>query len=423
VGPRAGFTLLEVILVLAVLAVLAAAIMPLLDQSLQSTLEDRSRSELQAIYRAIVGDQKTSFGYVGDVGDYPASLRDLIVSPGVPGWKGPYLNGVVLENGALLDAYARPYEYYLVTDLPGADRLAVISGGPDRASTNTAATPNVAVSFTGTAPTEGAYAAQPGNADNQVFPEPVSANALDVSISSLFALAIQSFDSNPRVNAFVAGCPGLYQVTLTSLPRGVPDVLPYNVGFAVDLPQGAYDVSVTTGNTTSLLWSEKFTHVAGIPTTRMLNLPGLDSSATPTFTLTAQNLTAAQLEVYEFTEMIGSRLDPAQTRTYTVHGCAQVYVRNRSTDAVVDFFVMPHADFTRVIGSGLGTLTVTNVTVKDKVDVFVDGLYLGQVKKGKTRTFSGLTAGDRITFLNHKTGAAVRGPYTMAPGVNPPITI
>jgi general secretion pathway protein G len=421
---EAGFSLLEIIIVLAVLAVLTAALTPFLTQYLESSIEDRSRQELQAIYRAIVGDQRTTFGYVGDVGDYPASLRDLVVSPGLPGWNGPYVNGPAFENDRLLDSYARPYEYYLATDGAGPDKLAILSGGPDRTSTNTAANANVAASFAGTAPTDGAYVTQPGNADNQGFPDPVATSALDVHVDSAFALSVQTFDSNPGVGAFVAGCPGLYDVAITSLARNATEVLPYGPGFTVDLVQGVYRVTVTARNTGAVVWNEVFTHLGTVPTARSVNVTGVDSASSAAFTLTVRNLTTVQLEIFEFSDQVGSRVDPGETRTYTVHGCAQVYARNRSTGAVVDSFVMPYANYLRVIGSGgAAPLTVTNASVKDKVDVYDNGLYIGQVKKGKTTTFPALAPGHQITFLNHKTGAPVRAPYTTMAGSNPPIVI
>lgn len=420
---RSGFTLLEVVLVLAILAVIAAALTPFLNQFLESTTEGQSRSELQTIYRAIVGDQTTSFGFVGDVGDYPASLLDLVVSPGLPGWNGPYLNGLIVENSRVLDQFNRPYELYVVDNIAPPDRLAIISGGPDRTSTNTAANPNVAAAFAGPTPVDTNYFTEAGNADNQVFPEPSSANGVNVTIDSLFALNIQNFDVNTKVNAFVPGCPNLYSITVTSVPRGTNDVnnMLYNAGFAVFLVQGVYQLTVTARNTNAVVWTEKFTHLAGAATTRSLNLTGLDSSATSSFVLTVANFTGQQLEVFEFTNKLTPRVDPGQNKNFTVHGCAQVFVRDKNTNAVVDSFVMPFSAFTRNVTSSTVSVTIVNNTVKDKLDVFVNDLFIGQVKKGKTKTFStGLDAGDTLKILNHKTGALVFGPVPLAAGANGP---
>lgn len=424
---RSGFTLLEVVLVLAILAVIAAALTPFLAQFLQSTTEGQSRGELQTIYRAIIGDQTTSFGFVGDVGDYPASLLDLVVSSGLPGWNGPYLNGLIVENSRLLDQYNRPYELYVVDSLPGAgsDRLAVISGGPDRTSTNTAANPNVPASFAGPAPVDATYFTQPGNADNQVFPDPSSANGVNVTIDNLFALNIQNFDVNTKVNAFVPGCPSLYAITVTSVPRGTNDVnnMLYNTGFAVILTQGVYQLSITARHTNAVVWTERFTQLPGTAITRSLNLTGLDSSATSSFGLTLTNSTAQQLEVFEFANKIDPRLDPGQTKTYSIHGCAQVFIRDKNTNVVVDSFVMPFAALSHNVTSSTASVTIVNNTIKDKLDVFVNDLFIGQVKRGKTKTFStGLDAGDTLKIFNHKTGALVFGPVTLAAGANGPFT-
>lgn len=408
---RGGFTLLEALIVLAIIAVLGAALVPFLNQFFESAVQDTSLTELRTIYQAIVGDQQKTFGYVGDVGDYPASLLDLVVSPGLPGWNGPYLPQARVENTLVLDAYARPYEYRLLDSLAGADQLAVISGGPNRTSTNTAANPNVAANFTGTVPTDPAYFTQAGNADNQVFPDPTSASGINVTTDNLFALNIQNFDANSKVNAFVPGCPNLYQISVTSIPRNSNDVnnMLWAPGFAVILPQGTYQYTVVSQNTSAVLANEKFAQLPGVATTRSLNLTGLDSSATPSFTLTATNQGAAELEVFEFTTKIGSSIKTGETKTYTVHACAQVFIRNKSTSAVVDSFVMPFSNFTRFVAGSTATLTVTNNTVKDKLDVYNNGLFIGQVKKGKAKTFTdGLDTGDTVTVFNHKTGALLQ---------------
>src|SRR5437016_12753774 len=88
-----GFTLLEVATSLVVLAVLTAVIVPLATTLLDSQRASTAEDDLSRIYTAIVGDPKNNtYGYLGDVGAYPATLMDLVQSHGATGWNGPYLS-------------------------------------------------------------------------------------------------------------------------------------------------------------------------------------------------------------------------------------------------------------------------------------------------------------------------------------------
>src|SRR5437762_392247 len=157
--PSSGFTLLEIAMILIVLSILATALVPL-----ASGLNDVKRAngeadELRQTYEGIVGDpDSNTFGYLGDVGDYPASLSDLVQQPASnpPGWNGPYITNVRIENGILYDQFGGAIEYFQpILPLPPAvrtDQLALISKGPDRTSTNTASNPNQKSSFVGTLP-------------------------------------------------------------------------------------------------------------------------------------------------------------------------------------------------------------------------------------------------------------------------------
>ena len=88
---QSGFSLLEVVLVIVVLAIMATIFVPLASGLVDAERASTETNELLAIYKGIVGDPKSNiYGYLGDVGDYPASLKDLIIPP-VPanGWNGP----------------------------------------------------------------------------------------------------------------------------------------------------------------------------------------------------------------------------------------------------------------------------------------------------------------------------------------------
>jgi prepilin-type N-terminal cleavage/methylation domain-containing protein len=108
-----GFTLIEVIVILAVIAILAAMAIPTALRIFQTTAENTTNDEMTNLKKAILGDitklqngVRTDFGYLGDVGCLPTSLQDLITKPAGmnsysfnttvqigAGWNGPYITG------------------------------------------------------------------------------------------------------------------------------------------------------------------------------------------------------------------------------------------------------------------------------------------------------------------------------------------
>ena len=119
---RRGFTLVELLLVLVILATLAALVLP----------KFTGRTEQARI--TAVQTQISTFGtaldaYEVDTGRYPSGgdgLMLLLVPPGdVSGWRGPYLKSEIP-----LDPWGNPYTY----EYPGRNNSAgydLISAGPD----------------------------------------------------------------------------------------------------------------------------------------------------------------------------------------------------------------------------------------------------------------------------------------------------
>ncbi len=119
-----GFTLLEIVMVLLVISVLAAALAPNVVKIMNDAREEATRKELEAIQRAIVGKPlEGQYGYVGDMGGLPASLTDLNTNPGATvynsshlngigmGWNGPYLSFGYSADDYLRDAWGNNYLY------------------------------------------------------------------------------------------------------------------------------------------------------------------------------------------------------------------------------------------------------------------------------------------------------------------------
>ncbi len=100
----AGFTLLELLVVLAIMGLLAAIIAPQVLRYLGSSRTQTARVQIQNVMGALEL-------YRLDVGRYPApaeGLRALMASPATAnGWNGPYLQ----RSSALNDPWGVPYRY------------------------------------------------------------------------------------------------------------------------------------------------------------------------------------------------------------------------------------------------------------------------------------------------------------------------
>ncbi len=103
-----GFTMVELVVVIAIIAILAALITPIGVNQLAQARADACREELANLKKAIAGDpalvengSRSSFGFVGDLGTLPRAnlgalglgtnntLGDLLTQNGLPGWSGP----------------------------------------------------------------------------------------------------------------------------------------------------------------------------------------------------------------------------------------------------------------------------------------------------------------------------------------------
>jgi general secretion pathway protein G len=127
VARAPGFTLIEVVIVIAILAVLAGAAVPMASKFFDSRARAATRDELVELTGA-------AERYFEDTGRLPASAAALLANPGVAGWAGPYLSAGGTEpwSGAAepeVDAWARAYRF----SATGASTLVLASAGADGA--------------------------------------------------------------------------------------------------------------------------------------------------------------------------------------------------------------------------------------------------------------------------------------------------
>ena len=101
-GSAAGFTLIEVLLVVVIIGILAAIVVPRLGGRTKEAQIAAARASIDGISLAI--DQ-----YEVDNGAYPSSLQSLITKGSELNWKGPYLKKATLP----LDPWGKVYVYAL----------------------------------------------------------------------------------------------------------------------------------------------------------------------------------------------------------------------------------------------------------------------------------------------------------------------
>jgi len=129
-----GFTLIELVITIAIIGVLVGAAVPVMSKILTHKARVATREEIQLLANA-------TLEYFRDTRHLPSAISGLSTRAGVAGWSGPYLPGVATDqntnrNGYEVDAWSRPYNVSV-----NGDQVTLSSLGQD-------ATPNTSDDLT-----------------------------------------------------------------------------------------------------------------------------------------------------------------------------------------------------------------------------------------------------------------------------------
>jgi type II secretion system protein G len=128
-----GFTLLEVLVVLAVISVFAAIIGSVVGTSILSAEIEASELKMDNLKEALLYYFDDTDEFPVDTGNAENDLQSLVADPGVTGWDGPYISSGFESNDFVKDAWGRSVTYDYTS---GVFSCTVRSSGPDGVANN-----------------------------------------------------------------------------------------------------------------------------------------------------------------------------------------------------------------------------------------------------------------------------------------------
>ncbi len=127
-----GFTLIEVLVAVAMVSILAGALAPLVVREMGRTRRNDTSERILRVLEGMVGRPSEGlFGYVGDMGGLPGSLQDLVQQGSQPsfaqtlygfgvGWNGPYVVETAPFADPIADAWGTALDYSGTAQVRGA---------------------------------------------------------------------------------------------------------------------------------------------------------------------------------------------------------------------------------------------------------------------------------------------------------------
>ncbi len=135
--PERGFSLIEIVVALALVSLVAGALAPLVVRQAETKRRVVTMDKLERLGRALAGETEyDTFGFLGDMGALPATLDELVNLGAQPvylvdvngigaGWNGPYVSGPSPGSDPTIDGWGTAFQYN-----PAAGQ--VTSAGSDR---------------------------------------------------------------------------------------------------------------------------------------------------------------------------------------------------------------------------------------------------------------------------------------------------
>jgi len=159
---RAGFTLVELLIVSLLLGILATISLKTIGLNTDTQIWEQTKTKMEAIRTAILGDDRDldnegnrkNFGYHGDMGKLPAALTNLLNAETPAwsfnstygfgaGWRGPYVSKQVTGGVAIdKDGWGQSFIY-----LPAASPPSLTSYGSDNAAGGTGTAKDIVITF------------------------------------------------------------------------------------------------------------------------------------------------------------------------------------------------------------------------------------------------------------------------------------
>lgn len=125
-SDRSGFTLLEMLVTIAVIAVLASVVGPMVFGNIGDARAQAARAQLQVFELALDSYRLDNDYYPSDAQGLKALVEQPSGSPAPRRWRGPYL-----RRGVPDDPWGRPYVYRIERVASGGERAVVSTLGRD----------------------------------------------------------------------------------------------------------------------------------------------------------------------------------------------------------------------------------------------------------------------------------------------------